>query len=200
MPMIPEVEVLQGTAAAVWICPQCGHGSPDPRDERAHLDAHRQLQAFFAQWDAGTAPEPVAPTRRRPTLYAACALAVLLVWSLTVFSHVNRADDAGRALPAPAAAPVTEPRRISPPPAVTNDVPPAAATPSRSGSSAASSPARQSAAPSSSTATDDGLAPPPVATTPTTSAPAAANPPVSGPPAPHHVVSLCVLDICLTVL
>jgi hypothetical protein len=202
------VEVLQDTAAAAWLCPQCGHGSPEPRDERAHLDAHRQLQAFFEEWDAGTAPEPVAPARSRSVLYAACALAVLAVWSLTVFSHVNRADDALRAAPAPAAAPAahqpSEPRQVTPPPAVTNEVPPAPPTATRSGSSLSSpAPARPPAVASSEAAI--AISPPgvPAAATgnaaPTSSAPPA-DAPVVLPPAPQHLVSLCLLDICLTVL
>ncbi|MDQ3641578.1 MAG: hypothetical protein M3450_08990, partial [Actinomycetota bacterium] len=61
------MEVLSGPAAApVWMCPECGHGSAELRDERAHVDAHRQLRAFFQEWEAGTTPEPVGGGRSRP--------------------------------------------------------------------------------------------------------------------------------------
>jgi hypothetical protein len=54
----PEVgDTLAPGARRAWTCPHCGHGSPEPRDEAAHLDAHRQLQALFDAWDARIAPD-----------------------------------------------------------------------------------------------------------------------------------------------
>ncbi len=189
------MEVVRGTAA-VWLCPKCGHGSPDPRDERAHLDAHRQLRAFFEEWEAGTEPELVPAARRRSVLYAGCALLVLLAWSLTVFSNINRATDIPRSVLPPAAAPAASREQVATPPAVTAAAPPPASTPAaRSGSPSTSSSTARSA---TAVPAPAGFVPPSavVALAPTPADPAA----VTTPPAPQHLLSLCVLGVCLTLL
>ena len=89
-------------AAAVWMCPECGHGSAELRDERAHLDAHRQLRAFFREWEAGTeagraANPPPPPAKRRSLLGTAVVVVVALLVSVAVFSRINREPDSFRA-------------------------------------------------------------------------------------------------------
>lgn len=87
-----------------WVCPGCGHGSPEPRDQQAHLDAHRQLRRFFEEWEAAGAADqaPDRSPRRRPLYYVAAALVLLAAISLwTVRSQgVDRPAPAG---PAPSA-------------------------------------------------------------------------------------------------
>jgi hypothetical protein len=81
------------------MCPECGHGSSDPRDERAHLDAHRQLRAFFQEWEAGTEAGQAAsapPPKRRSYVGAAAAIVVVLLVSVATFSRINREPDGFR--------------------------------------------------------------------------------------------------------
>ncbi len=206
--------MLRATAAAVWLCAECGHGSPDPRDERAHLDAHRQLRAFFEEWDAGTATPPTESVRRargRSLVYAAGVLAVLLVWSLTVFSHVNRAKDGPRATLPPAAAPApaggqsSGGRQVLTPPAVSDVRPAAPAAPAATAATAATIAAPATTTPppavAASTAPPTAAAPSAgVSPAPTTAAPPAPDPVIAAPPAPAHLLSVCLLGICVTVL
>src|SRR5215218_1516845 len=98
------------------MCPECGHGSPEIRDERAHLDAHRQLKAFFQEWDAGTEQGQVATrSRRRRTLLCALVALVVLAVSVTMFARINRGPASSRppaptfVEPAPAAVAPTPP-------------------------------------------------------------------------------------------
>lgn len=60
-----------------WVCAQCGHGSPEPRDRQAHLDAHRQLRQFLREWDAAAAVE--RRSRRPLFIGSAALLAVILL-------------------------------------------------------------------------------------------------------------------------
>ncbi|MGH9266378.1 MAG: hypothetical protein ACRD1D_16965, partial [Acidimicrobiales bacterium] len=68
--------------APAWVCPECGHGSPEPRDRLAHLDAHRQLKRFLDDWDAAAKADAAAEAaaarrrRRRPYVYGAVAVLV----------------------------------------------------------------------------------------------------------------------------
>jgi hypothetical protein len=147
---------------------------------------------------------PLRPARRRSSLYAAGAMAVLLVVSVTVFSRVNRSTEAFRARVPPAAAP-SGGQPAPAPPAVT-DVRPTPAPPAASVApsstvrppavAAVSSPPTTAAVP---LVPADGGAP-----APTTSAPPAdptvLDVPPAVPPVPPHLVAVCVLGICLTVL
>ncbi len=62
-----------------WTCPTCRHGSPDRRDEAAHVDAHRQLGRFLDEWDAAVVSDRKSERRRRPTALAVVGLSVLAV-------------------------------------------------------------------------------------------------------------------------
>lgn len=101
--------------ALAWACPECGHGSPEPRDQQAHLDAHRQLRQFFREWDAAAAADRRS---RRPlvigslALVAAIALAVLAL--LRVSGGGDEAPPFRPALPTPGP---EAPRAAAPPPA-----------------------------------------------------------------------------------
>ena len=203
-----QVEVLSGPAAApVWMCPECGHGSSELRDERAHLDAHRQLRAFFQEWEAGTTPERVRgggrPGRLKMLVAAMAAVLVLLI-SVSVFSRVNRTPDAFRdTVPAtvvPDARPPVEGATPAPP---SRPVDPSPAAPAQTARPAA--PVRAVPAPVSEQVV-------PAQVSPTPAPIPAASPPVpsagsgqyvspSVPPgAAPHLLSVCVLGICLTVL
>ena len=205
MPIIYQVEVLSGPAAApVWMCPQCGHGSSELRDERAHLDAHRQLRAFFQEWEAGTTPEPVhgggRPGRWR-TLVVAVATVLVLLLSVGVFSRINQTPDAFRdTVPAtvvPGARPPVEGVVTPAPPSRPADPSPAA--PAQTGRPTA--PVAAIPAPVS-----NQVVPAPVPSTPAPAPAATVPPPVpsSGefepPRAPAHLLSACVLGICLYIL
>lgn len=74
------------------MCPECGHGSSEIRDERAHLDAHRQLRAFFKEWDAGTESGRERGRRWTRRLVLLCTAVALLVVVLSAgaFSRINR--------------------------------------------------------------------------------------------------------------
>ena len=82
---------VSSPAAAVWMCPECGHGSSEIRDERAHLDAHRQLRAFFKEWDAGTESGRERGRRSTRRLVLLCTAVALLVVVLSagVFSRID---------------------------------------------------------------------------------------------------------------
>lgn len=187
------------------MCPECGHGSPDPRDERAHIDAHRQLQAFFREWDAGTEPVPGGigrNARLRVLLVGAVAVLVLLM-SVAVFSRIN-ATPAGFQAVAPAQVlPTPQPPPAQPASSTVSTPKTPTATPTatpdpvavRTDRVVAATPSAVVAAPPSSPVTASG----PVAAP---SASGAAPEPVAAvaPPEPVHLISACILGICLTVL
>ena len=100
---------------AVWQCPRCGRGSPDSRDEAAHLDAHRRLERdrTVVTWEVlahrltRPGPESSDPNRRRVPLLLS-VLAVLLLGSLLLSVRTGEVLP-GRATepPVPAAVPDT---------------------------------------------------------------------------------------------
>src|SRR4051794_40167151 len=93
------------------MCPECGHGSPELRDERAHLDAHRQLKAFFREWEAGTDQGQVATrSTRRLAFLSAVVAVVLLTVSVTVFARINRGPSVSRRPPPSFVAPAVQPQ------------------------------------------------------------------------------------------
>lgn len=197
LPKIAQVEVLSA-ATAVWMCPECGHGSPDIRDERAHLDAHRQLRAFFQEWDEGTASGQERgrrSKRRLVLLYTAFALLLVMVSAL-LFSRIN-GDSAGARASVPT---IAVPDKTVVPPA-----PPTTAAPARSADPAPTVvPQPRRSAPQSAAVTEtvaEGFVPPVAAPEPPQSAaaPATVLPQVVAPSNPH-LLQLCLVGICLTVL
>lgn len=194
---------------AVWTCPECGHGSPEPRDRQAHLDAHAQLRRFFDQWDGAAAAE-VERRRVRPVLLAVGTFVVALL--LVTFSVLLLAPGGGSGLATSPNARVPGadlPRSSTPAPAA---VPPPAA-PSATATSPA--PADQpgtspSTAPVTSASTTDAggsavasTSPPSASASSQTSptvpaAPVATIPPGPGASAPAPVaVNGCLLGVCL---
>lgn len=104
------MSVLAPTGAAVVLaCPECGHGSSEPRDREAHLDAHRQLRAFLEEWDAAAAADAGADrraARRRSVLYGAAILVALPVgWVRSLVPAPSRPVGAPPAAGRPPAAP-----------------------------------------------------------------------------------------------
>ena len=199
-----QVEVLGPAAEAVWMCPECGHGSSELRDERAHLDAHRQLRVFFQQWEAGTTPEPVDDRRPRRwrTLVAAIAAVLVLLFSVSVFSRINQAPDAFRATVPATVVPDTE--RSQP---VTGVVTPAPSARPADPSPAAPVQTARPAAPVRAVPTpvSDQVVPAPVSTpapdpAATVPAPGSSSGGYVAPTAPAHLLSACLLGICLHIL
>ena len=196
------MEVLSGPAAApVWMCPECGHGSAEPRDERAHLDAHRQLRAFFKEWEAGTTPEAVdgRGSERRRMLVAAVAAVLVLLLSVSVFSRINRTPDGLRGTGPAAVVPAAEraqPVTGVPAGPTARRADPSSVAPAQTARPAA--PVRAVPAP-----VRGEVAPAPVPSP----APAALVPPPAmssgdpvSPKAPSRLLSACALGICLHVL
>lgn len=192
------------------MCPECGHGSPELRDERAHLDAHRQLQAFFREWDAGTAPEPVDVGRtRRRKLVVAVILVLVLLASVGVFAKINRTPDAFRATVPARTAPVDDPARQSqaarPAQPVAGTVAPPAAPAQSARPVTPAPPSASVPAPvldleipvPVSVPSTGGLSPPVAAPAP---GPASVPEVTPNAPPPPHLLSLCILGICLDVL
>ena len=197
--------MLSGPAAApVWMCPECGHGSAELRDERAHLDAHRQLRAFFQEWESGSTPEPVGDGRagRRRVLVAAVAAVLVLLLSVSVFSRINRTPDAFRDTVPETVLPGAEPQPV------TGVVTPGPTARPADPSPAGAAPTARPAAPlrGVSAPVSDQVVPPQVSSIPAPG-PAATVPPPGrssgesvSPSAPSHLLSACVLGICLHVL
>lgn len=187
---------------AVWMCPECGHGSPEMRDERAHLDAHRQLQAFFREWESRTSAPVEARRSWWPKVVVALVVVLVLLASVGVFARINRAPDAVRATVPARVAPVDDlPRRpeaVPPAPTAAVPVPPPAA-PAQAARAVTPAPSPAAHAPSAPVVEVEVLAP----STPAPILPVAAPAPgphvaPTVPPAPH-LLSLCILGICLDV-
>ncbi|HEX3620950.1 MAG TPA: hypothetical protein VHT97_01405 [Acidimicrobiales bacterium] len=195
-------------AATVWTCPECGHGSPEPRDQQAHLDAHRQLRRFLDQWQASAAADAAAErrARRRPFLYGVVLLLVVAVLAtLAVRTSGNGAvtavPTAGPAMNLPRSAPgssATDPLATAP---ATATAPDTATAPSRApvvrpvgvtstaSSAAGTGPEVKAPAPSSAA----GATPAPVLVPPAG--------PAGGEQAAAAVATVkgCVLGVCLSV-
>ena len=185
-----------------WVCPECGHGSPEPRDRHAHLDAHRQLRQFIDAWDAAAAADQAAERRRRRRpLYALVTVLVVAVLAAFTYWGVGGRDvasvapagpapgvqipGAGSSPAPPAAAPAPSPSPAPPAPRAAPAVPVAAPQPPPSappadGGAQASPPAPAPGQPTSPTESVDAV------------------PPVTGAsPAPLVTVRGCVLVVCL---
>ena len=191
-------EVLSAPAAAVWLCPDCGHGSPERRDARAHLDAHRQLRAFLDEWEAGT--EAGAARRGNPggpvTLLYALLAALVLFAGVVVFARVNAADDSLRRPPPSGPVPsVAGPATSAP--TVAAPVPSTSATvPARARSTApVAAPARPAQSAQEPPAPSQ---PQPVAVTPVPAPPTTAATSVQPEPAPY-LLQACMLGLCLRI-
>lgn len=201
------MELLQGSQRAMaWVCPDCGHGSPEPRDERAHLDAHRQLRQFLDGWDAAAAADRNAERRKRlrPVLLGIAALVAALVVSVAVLLRLTGGEPV-----APPAAPrpvpeVPVPQADVPPPAPAPAPVPADGSgvpPTRSERSGNGTGSRTRPVTGPADTADSGIAPP-LAPAPAPAAPVAvATVPAAAAPAPAHLlaVDLCLLGICLSV-
>ena len=181
------------------MCPECGHGSSEIRDERAHLDAHRQLRAFFQEWDAGTESGQAKARRSRRRLaglYAAVAL-VLVLLIVGTFSRITRDSGAHRTsapaivIPDATMIPPAPPAPTAPP-AVSPTAPPAGRT----------APAARPTSPApTNTGRDGSFVPSPAsAAEPQRPVAPATVPPQVVVPATPHVLSVCLLGICLNVL
>ena len=175
----------------VWQCPRCGRGSPDIRDEAAHLDAHRRLERdpTLVTWEllvhrlTRSGRERGNRSRRRASLVLSVLGAVLLgSLLLSVRTGDVRGGRAKETVPAPTieAAP---------------DNTPTTAARSSSGETLAAPP------PPSVPPTNVEAAVPP-SSPPAISQPLTAGltPPTTTPPPPadrDHLVQLCVPSLCL---
>ena len=111
-PVMPPVQTDLTPAQNVWTCPTCRHGSSDPRDEAAHLDAHRQLGQFFQEWDAAVARDR---NRRRVGRRLGVVLGVFLAIVVVVASLLFWSFDGGSERRRPVADPRTEvPTEVAP--------------------------------------------------------------------------------------
>src|SRR5919199_4299186 len=90
-------------ARPVWTCPMCGHGSPEPRDEAAHLDAHRQLGQFLAEWESAVRADRARERRGRTVAIVGVVVAALAVLAAGVWLFgVRTGTGSGqRATPSP---------------------------------------------------------------------------------------------------
>ena len=220
VPLMPPVQTDLTTTQNVWTCPTCRHGSSDPRDEAAHLDAHRQLGQFFQEWDAAVARD--RDTRRlgrRLAVVLGVFVAIVAVVAGLLFWSSDGGTDGLRPAQGPSAARQVEPDE----PVVPRDDPvspapeagPAQPGPTDTAASPAAAERVLSAAsplpPSGATArpsaqvraTPDSAAEEPV--TPG-APPAPATPPAAGPSSadpglrlqvPH--LHVCLLQVCLNV-
>lgn len=195
----------------------CKHGSPDPRDELAHLDAHRQLGRFLQEWDAAVVSDREHERRRRPRAVMASALSVVvaLVVGAMVWGLAFNADPPHRGVaPVPGS---TRPR-TQPELAPTAALPPVTAAPAPQPDAvlppqgSPQPPALSAVAPTASVARNPaaGVPAPAPSTVSAPDAPAAAPPasPVSAlepvitraaPLPPTYLARVCLLGTCLTV-
>jgi hypothetical protein len=183
--------VLTLAESNAWQCVRCGRGSPDIRDEAAHLDAHRRLERDRAvvTWELLVhrltihGPQRRRKSAERPLMLSILAALLLALLLLSMKSGGEILDN-----------PVRETA-----PATTAEVT-VANTPTTT------------ARPSPQTVPDRPVPfvpPVPVATGVVPSPPAISKPLAAGPtsstttPAepvdPPHLVELCLLRLCLTV-
>jgi len=219
--LMPALSTSTPTRNA-WTCPTCRHGSPDPRDELAHLDAHRQLGQFLEEWDAAVESDRKKERGRRPVIVAMVGLLVVaVVVAGTVFLGLDRPGRSsghvagpvpGSIVPTPPPARAPGPALTPPPPEeasvpaqVTPQVTPTDVAPTDVAPSAPQSPGIASAtaaaagAPSAPPA-DAGVTAVPEPPTPapastTTLESLRAHPPA---PAPAYLLKVC-LGSCLTI-
>jgi hypothetical protein len=178
----------------VWQCPRCRRGSPDIRDEAAHLDAHRRLERdlTLVTWEVLvhrlTRPGPESGDgrrRRTPLLLAVVAAMLLLSLLLSV--------DAGEVLPGQA----TE--TPAPTPTTAAPVPSAPTIAVRSSVDEARAERPPPSVPPVTVETGPSASSPPAISTPP---PAAAAPPTTTPAEPvdqPHLLELCLSSLCLAV-
>ena len=177
----------------VWQCSRCGRGSPDIRDEAAHLDAHRRLERdpTLVTWEVLvhrlTRPQRKSadsPRRRTPLLLSVVAAMLLLSLLLSV--------DAGEVLPGQATeAPAPTPTTAAP-------VPSTPSTP-RSSVEAARAERPPPSVPPVHVETGASTSSPAPISAPL---PAAATPPPTTPAEPldqPHLLELCLPSLCLRV-
>ncbi len=86
----------------VWQCPRCGRGSPDVRDEAAHLDAHRLLERDRALMTWELLVHRLTPHRadrgersRGPAPLVLSVLAAMLLASVLLSVHAGERLPAG---------------------------------------------------------------------------------------------------------
>ncbi len=208
--MVP-VSTAPAPTQNTWTCPTCHHGSPDPRDELAHLDAHRQLGRFLREWDEAVVSDRLRERRRHPAVGALTGLVVLaIVVAGILFSGLIRIGGSSNHVAGPVPASIAPaPAPTQPPPAeasvpVTPQVTPAdpprpaPQTPPVAAATAAAAPAVVPAP--SATRADAGVI-----------SVAASTPPASGATttlkslrdaatlAPTHLLEICLLGTCLTI-
>ena len=204
------MEVSAAPARTIaWECPECGHGSPELRDQAAHLDAHRQLQQFFRAWDDAVATDARAGASnvRRRRLRVVLAFAVLCVVALVVAGLAGGGGAPSRPTAAGVPVPGVDLPRETTPPAATD----ADAAPPPDGPTAVQGPAGAPAAgpasrpPSPTAAVPDVPAFPTPVPAPTGAAPTgtvggsvpATAPASAARPAP--TLRTCLLGVCITV-
>jgi hypothetical protein len=184
-----------------WVCAECGHGSPEPRDQQAHLDAHRQLRQFFREWDAGAAAHHRS---RRPLVLGCAALLIALVLAVLALLRVSDGGEVppsarpGPPGPAANAPPAVQPPRAGPPPASAG---PSTATPGRSDPSTAGSAGRSAPVPTPSAGADAGIAPPraPAGAAAAVLPPVPTIPPAAAAAPAGLSVQGCLLVVCVEV-
>lgn len=97
---MPALSTAPTSARNTWTCPTCRHGSPDPRDEVAHLDAHRQLGQFLREWDAAVVSDRRKQRGRRPVALVLGASAVVVAVVVTALVSWGLNGTGGSARPA----------------------------------------------------------------------------------------------------
>ena len=190
--------------APVWTCPECGHGSPEPRDRRAHVDAHRQLRQFFEDWDAAAAADSAAERRtpRRRLAYGVVALVLVLAAVLGLRELGPR--QSAPVIPGPVpGVDLPQPGPSGPAAATAPPTPAPTANPAVPPSPTEAAVGRPARSPAATPAAAD---PAPISaeprTTPATAAPASPAAPVPAATAPPATpappgLRVCLLDICL---
>ena len=179
----------------VWQCARCGRGSPDIRDEAAHLDAHRRLERdrTVVTWEVLahrlTRPEPESSDRnRRRAPLLVSAVAALLLGSLLLSIRTSE-DPRGRAEEIPTPAPVPEAAVPAPPTTV---------TPSTAGETPLGPPPLS--VPPANVETGPPSTSPPAVSQPLTAGPAPPTPTPAQPVDQPHLLELCLPPVlCLAV-
>jgi hypothetical protein len=198
------------TERQVWTCPMCGHGSPEPRDEAAHLDAHRHQGQFFEDWEGAVRSDRARERRGTAVIVLAGLVAlVLVVVGAVSLLRLGRDESvsgppAGAGAPA-ASAPVAPPEGAAPPTSPTgpSTPPPPAAAPQPA-------PATPATGTGGVAPTTPAAVAPPAAGSSSSSSPsssaaagragASASVPAPEPPYQPHVLDVWLLNIHLVIL